>query len=362
MWVTARCFPSPSPLLIRPITPMPLPPPRLTSRKQRPPSPGPTLLDITYGTALSGPTRRDGLVPGTLSYTPGAGTVLHASNGQTLSVSFTPTDSTDYTNATATATINVQKATPTITWANPLDITYGTALSSTELNASASVPGSFDYTPAAGSVLSAGDNQLLSVTFTPSDGSDFNGTSATATINIHKVALTITWASPASITYGTPLSSSQLDATAAVPGTFAYTPSLGTVLTAGVGQTLKVDFTPTDTTSYSPADATVTIDVTKATPTLNVSAPGGTFNGTPLPASATISGINSIPAASLESVKPTMAYYVGSDTSGMSLGSVPPTHTGRYTVVVSFAGSAITVRSSLCQLVSRSLAGVPRSS
>jgi hypothetical protein len=34
---------------------------------------------------------------------------------------------------------------------------------------------------------------------------------------------TSTWASPASIVYGTPLSSAQLDATASVPGTFTYT-------------------------------------------------------------------------------------------------------------------------------------------
>ena len=48
------------------------------------------------------------------------------------------------------------KATPTITWATPADITYGTALSATQLNATASVPGTFVYTPVAGTVLNAG--------------------------------------------------------------------------------------------------------------------------------------------------------------------------------------------------------------
>ena len=48
------------------------------------------------------------------------------------------------------------KATPTITWSTPADITYGTALSATQLNATASVPGTFVYTPAAGTVLNAG--------------------------------------------------------------------------------------------------------------------------------------------------------------------------------------------------------------
>ena len=41
-------------------------------------------------------------------------------------------------------------ATPTITWANPADITYGTALGATQLDATASVAGTFAYTLAAG--------------------------------------------------------------------------------------------------------------------------------------------------------------------------------------------------------------------
>ena len=89
-------------------------------------------------------------MPGTFTYTPASGTVLHAGTGQTLSVSFTPTDTTDYNTATATATINVDKAMPTITWANPADITYGTALGAIQLDATASVPGTFTYTPALG--------------------------------------------------------------------------------------------------------------------------------------------------------------------------------------------------------------------
>ena len=53
---------------------------------------------------------------------------------------------------TAAGTSNV----PTITWNAPAAISYGTALSSTQLNATANVPGTFAYTPAAGTVLKAG--------------------------------------------------------------------------------------------------------------------------------------------------------------------------------------------------------------
>ena len=75
---------------------------------------------------------------------------------------------------------------------------------------------------------------------------------ATGTSNVP----TITWNTPAAITYGTALSSTQLSATANVPGTFVYTPAAGTVLKAGK-QTLSAVFTPTDTQTYSAATASV---------------------------------------------------------------------------------------------------------
>jgi hypothetical protein len=40
----------------------------------------------------------------------------------------------------------------------------------------------------------------------------------------------ISWASPSSIAYGTPLSSEQLNATASVPGAFSYLPAIATLL------------------------------------------------------------------------------------------------------------------------------------
>jgi len=75
------------------------------------------------------------------------------------------------------------------------------------------------------------------------------------------VPATLTWAAPTAIIYGTALSSVQLNATANVPGTFAYNPPLSSVLNAGAGQTLSVTFTPDDVFVYGPATATVSIDV-----------------------------------------------------------------------------------------------------
>ena len=92
--------------------------------------------------------------------------------------------------AEGSGTLAVAKATPTITWANPADITYGTSLSATQLNAAASVPGSFVYTPSSGTVLNVGSGQTLHVAFTPTDTTNYNSTFTDVTINVNAKMLT----------------------------------------------------------------------------------------------------------------------------------------------------------------------------
>ena len=82
---------------------------------------------------------------------------------------------------------------------------------------------------------------------------------------IFQQAPAITWATPAPIVYGTALSATQLDASSPVAGSFTYSPAAGTVLTVGQ-QTLTATFTPTDTTDYTTATATVTLNVIPVTP------------------------------------------------------------------------------------------------
>ena len=78
-------------------------------------------------------------IPGTFVYNPPAGTIEPVGT-DTLSVTFTPTNSTDYSTSTATVPLVVDAPnnpieTPTIQWPTPASITYGTPLSSTQLNA-----------------------------------------------------------------------------------------------------------------------------------------------------------------------------------------------------------------------------------
>jgi hypothetical protein len=76
----------------------------------------------------------------------------------------------------------------------------------------------------------------------------------------------ITWNNPADIFQGMPLSYDQLDASvsvsgATVPETFYYNPDVGTILSAGQHQPLKVTFVPGDSTKYATATKTVHINV-----------------------------------------------------------------------------------------------------
>src|SRR5205823_6690289 len=166
-------------------------------------------------------------IPGTLIYTPADGTVPPTGTA-TLSVTFTPTDTVNYTTATKAVTLTVTQAAPVITWGNPANITYGTALSSAQLNATASVPGTFVYAPAVGSIPAAGTD-TLSVTFTPTDTVNYTTATKTVQIAVTQAEPVITWPNPASITYGAGLSATQLNPTASVPGTLVYTPAAGSI-------------------------------------------------------------------------------------------------------------------------------------
>jgi Flp pilus assembly CpaE family ATPase len=225
----------------------------------------PTPAAISYGTPLSAAElNASTAVPGVFTYTPSEGHVLAPGN-QTLTVNFTPADPTKYTAKQATISLNVTKATPLITWAAPDPIVYGTELGDNELKATASVPGSFVYSPGKGAVLSAGTHMPL-VIFTPSDATNYSTAQTPVLLSVTKATPVISWPTPASIEYGTALSAAELNATASVPGTFVYSPAIGDVPRAG-DQTLSVTFNPADSIDYTTATATVTLTVSKASPT-----------------------------------------------------------------------------------------------
>ena len=165
---------------------------------QIPVDPTRTLVSVTLPStrnvvimALGFGTNTQVAVPGTYVYNPVAGTVLSVGT-HTLRVKFTPTNTAAYKSASGSVHIVVTQATPILNWPTPAAIPVGTALSSTQLDATAtfqgaSLPGSYTYTvlpantPAQGAVLAAG-TWTLQVVFTPTDTADF--TNATATVQI----------------------------------------------------------------------------------------------------------------------------------------------------------------------------------
>ncbi|MGA3373334.1 MAG: hypothetical protein ABSC48_16385 [Terracidiphilus sp.] len=230
-----------------------------------------TPAPIAYGSAL-GATQLNAMasVPGKFAYNPSTGDLLPAGE-HTLSVTFSPADTAGYTEAEATVQITVTKATPVITWPAPAAIFCGTALGATELNAAASVPGTFVYTPAAGEALPAGVH-TLSVAFTPADAEGYAEAQSAVSLTVSQATPTITWPAPDSIPYGTALSADQLNATGSVLGVFVYTPAVGAVLTTGT-HTLSATFTPADGEGYTEAQAGVPLTVTQATPIITWPAP-----------------------------------------------------------------------------------------
>ena len=108
--------------------------------------------------------------------------------------------------------------------------------------------------------LTAGQHSVALIDTAPSGNGALGSPNYTLNYAIIPSQPSITWGAPSSIVYGTPLGSSQLDAIANVPGTFAYTPAAGAILAIGV-DTLSVTFTPNDSIDYTTATATTTITV-----------------------------------------------------------------------------------------------------
>jgi MBG domain (YGX type)/Bacterial Ig-like domain (group 3)/FG-GAP-like repeat len=201
---------------------------------------------------------------------------LGASPAGSYTITATYAGDENFNSASGSVNYTIDQFTPTITWATPAAITYGTPLSATQLNATASVPGTFAYTPAAGTVLGAG-SQMLSVTFTPTDTTDYSTASATVSLTVNKASLTVT-ANNASRVYGaanpafTPTYSGFVngDTSAVLTGS----PSLTTTATAASpvdSYTITAAAGSLSAANYSFAFVNGTLTITKATSILSVS-------------------------------------------------------------------------------------------
>lgn len=228
----------------------------------------PTASAIIYGETLTSSILTGGSasMAGNFAFTtpttaPDAGTAVQ-------SVTFTPTDTTNYNTVTGSVDVTVAKADPSVTtWPTASAITYGETLTSSTLTGgSASVTGTFDFTTPTTAPNTGTAAQ--SVTFTPTDTINYNTVTGSVDVTVSKAAPTVTiWPVASAVTYGQTLASSILSGgTASVAGTFDFTtpttaPNAGTAAQS-------VTFTPSDTANYNIVTGSVDVTVSKADPTV----------------------------------------------------------------------------------------------
>ena len=318
------------------------------------------------------------------------GTITGVTNGDDLSTSYScvattntpagtyaivptlvdPNNSqTNYTLNLVSGILTIGESVATVSWTNPAPILYGTALSSLQLNATASIPGNFTYIPSLGTAPNSGTNTLC-VHFVPTDTADYgtitntvtllvlpapmtvtaananrsygqtnpiftgtingitNGDNLTAsytcsaisnspagiysiapnlvdpdnrqtnyaitlingTLTVAQTIPTILWTNPVPVIYGTSLCASQLNANASVPGTYAYTPTNGTILGVGTN-TISLAFTPSDALDFSPVTAAISLIVSPAQLTVTAANESRSFGRENPSFTGTIAGV-----------------------------------------------------------------------
>ncbi len=198
-------------------------------------------------------------------------------------VNTTYVNANDY--ADATGMLVIGQPASVVTWNDPAAIVYGTALGAAQLNATANVPGSFSYTPAAGTILDAG-TQTLSTTFTPTAG----GSPITKT-----VSLTVTPAAATIVvngytgTYDGQAHGATGSATGVLGEDLNTLLNLGESFTDFPGGTANWTFTGNN--NYEAASGSVAITITKADATINVQGYTGTYDGQAHGATGTATGV-----------------------------------------------------------------------
>jgi hypothetical protein len=271
----------------------------------------PTASAISYGQTLAASTLSGGsaTLAGSFAFTtpstaPNAGTALQ-------SLTYTPTDTTNYKTASGTVSVIVNKAAPSVT-AGPRAsaITYGQTLAASTLSGGSATPaGSFAFTTP--STVPKAGTAVQSVTYTPTDAVNYNSASSTVSVTVNKAAPSVAaWPRAIAITYGQTLAASTLSGGSATPaGRFAFTtpstaPKAGTAVQS-------VTYTPTDAVNYNTAIGTVSVTVNKAPPSVTAWPKASTITYGQTLAASTLSGGSATPTGSFAFTTPSTAPKAG---------------------------------------------------
>ena len=279
----------------------------------------PSAASITYGAALSTATLSGGTasVAGAFAYaspssTPGAGTANQ-------SVTFTPTDTSNYNTVTSIqVSVTVNKATPTLVAPTATGLVTGQTLASSTLSggsatsAGATVAGTFAWTTSSTVPTIGTANQ--SVTFTPTERTNFNTNTANVSVTTYGVP-TISSVSP---------TSGLAAATITITGTYLTS---ATVTVGGASATVSAN-TATSITTTVPAGASV------GSGNVVVTTAGGTVSS-----AFTVLAAPTITSLSSSSVQRGGALTI----NGTNLGSATVTIGGTTVAIASNTATAIAV-------------------
>ncbi len=279
--------------------------------------PGSTIPSGDVTITLDGVTATAAIDPSTGDFSANFNTAALGVAASPYTISYNFAGDANFTASSSTATLTVTQATPAVTWATPAGITYGTALGSAQLDATASVAGTFVYSPAVGTVPNGGQGQTLSVLFTPTDSADYTTAPDSVTINVTPAQPAFSVLSAPTITYGT--ASVNLSGQIAAPGSLIPSGDVSITLD-GVTETAPIDTSTGDfsanfntaalgvaaspyTISYSfagnadfaAAGSTTMLTVNKATPAVTWATPadiayGTSLGSTQLDATASVGG------------------------------------------------------------------------
>jgi hypothetical protein len=262
--------------------------------------------------------------------------------------------SMNFSAASATATFTIAPATPTVVVSDPGGPFTGSAYpASATVNGKATLEGvSLTLTYYVGT--GTGGTNLGStapatvgtyaVVASFAGSADYAAASATTTFTIAPVLPTVvvtdaggnhngsTYPASATVNGGSTLEGVGLTLTYYV-GMGTGGENLGATAPSTAGIYTVVAFFPSSA-DYAPNSASATFTIGVVVPTVVVTDAGGTYNGSPFPATATVNGV-----ASLEGVSLILTYFVGTNTMGESMGATAPSEAGTYTVLALFPGS-----------------------
>jgi hypothetical protein len=247
------------------------------------------------------------------------------------------------------------------------NVSYSIALGSTLISSGQLAISSGAVSVPVANTLASG---IYTVALSYNGDSNYNGaTSINVSLQVGKIQPTINWAQPSAIVYGTTLNgllnAVAMNASATVPGTYAFTatPAGGSasavsktsMLTAGM-YTLSVLFTPTDATAYKTATGSVSLTINKAAPgDVLTSNTNPVLVKDPITLTATVSSPASTPTGTVTFLDGTTPIGTGTlSSSGVATLSLSTLAVGSHSITSVYSGDvnfATATSSALTQLV-----------